>query len=245
MPSTQSELTSWTLTAELPYRPPHPDVGSPGRAWDYQVSSDLIDTLRTQVQCHFTNYTSQHIEKTTIPLYLSLSGAGTGKSKNAAELHQTAYKCFNGHYFQRNEKNAQSDLGFLRLSCKLRERNKYSTQRKRPAVSLRWGWDPFLRRYPFQVSPANSISIDTLFCQTKHWKSLFLGCWWFEQRPRHLWWNDTDANTHCTWRSCPDWVQGKFGSGAVTCPWTFQTTASTKFSKNWHLLCDRSSWWSR
>lgn len=38
------------------------------------------------------------MDKLTIPLYLFLSGAGTGKSRNAAELHHTAYKCFNGTY---------------------------------------------------------------------------------------------------------------------------------------------------
>ena len=44
-------------------------------------------------------------------MYIFLSGAGTGKSRNAAELHQTTYKCFNGHYFQRNEKLAILILG--------------------------------------------------------------------------------------------------------------------------------------
>lgn len=103
---TYPELISLMLVTDLPYRPPRPDalLGSPGRAWDYQASPDLVDTLRTQVQCHFDSYTSQHIEKTTIPLYLFLSGAGIGKSRNTAELHQTTYKCFNGHYFQRNDK---------------------------------------------------------------------------------------------------------------------------------------------
>lgn len=75
------------------------------------MSPGLIETLRTQVQSHFDSYTKHHIDKTTIPLYLFLSGAGTGKSRNAAELHQTAYKCFSGHYFQRNEKLANLILG--------------------------------------------------------------------------------------------------------------------------------------
>lgn len=58
------------------------------------------------MRCHFDSYTNHHVDKTAIPLYFFLSGAGTGKSRNAAELHQTVYKCFNGHYFQRNEKLA-------------------------------------------------------------------------------------------------------------------------------------------
>lgn len=38
------------------------------------------------------------MDKTTIPLYLLLSGTGAGKLQNAAELHNTAYRCFNGTY---------------------------------------------------------------------------------------------------------------------------------------------------
>lgn len=70
------------------------------------MSPELTKILHTQVQRHFENYTRHHIDKTTIPLYLFLSGAGTGKSRNAAELCQTTYKCFSGHYFKRNEKLA-------------------------------------------------------------------------------------------------------------------------------------------
>lgn len=32
--------------------------------------------------------------------------AGTGESRNAAELHKTAYKCFDGTYFEKNEELA-------------------------------------------------------------------------------------------------------------------------------------------
>lgn len=48
------------------------------------------------------------MNKMAIPLYLFLSGVGTGKSRNAAELHKTAYRCFNGSYpgMDRNDKLA-------------------------------------------------------------------------------------------------------------------------------------------
>lgn len=59
--------------------------------------------LHDEVQAHFYNYQHQYIDKTTIPLYLFLSGAGTGKSRNAAELHETVYKCFDGTYFDENK----------------------------------------------------------------------------------------------------------------------------------------------
>lgn len=35
------------------------------------------------------------VHKSTIPLHLFLSGAGTGKSRHAVELHHTALICFN------------------------------------------------------------------------------------------------------------------------------------------------------
>jgi hypothetical protein len=52
---------------------------------------------------HYTAYINGHIDKQHIPLFLFLSGAGTGKSRNAAELHKTAYDCFNGTHFPKNK----------------------------------------------------------------------------------------------------------------------------------------------
>lgn len=64
--------------------------------------------FREEVESHYYHYAVEpHIGKATIPPYLFLSGAGTGKSRNAAELHHTAYKCFDGTYFpQKNEELA-------------------------------------------------------------------------------------------------------------------------------------------
>ena len=86
---------------DLIYRPPRPStlLNSPGRAWDYQVSPELINILHTEVQRHFNFYKQGYMDKSTIPLYLFLSGAGTGKSRNSSELWQTTYRCFNGGYF--------------------------------------------------------------------------------------------------------------------------------------------------
>ena len=92
------ELTSAGLT----YRPPRPStlLNSPGRTWDYQVSEELTNTLHTEVYNHFKNYKQGFVDKTTIPLYLFLSGAGTGKSRNSSELWKTTSQCFNGNHFQ-------------------------------------------------------------------------------------------------------------------------------------------------
>jgi len=86
----------------LPYTPPDPGVllNSPGRAWDYQVSPGMKTIIREEVGEHFGHYVNGNLDKSTIPLYLILSGAGTGKSRNAAELHETTYRCFDGTYFQ-------------------------------------------------------------------------------------------------------------------------------------------------
>ena len=46
------------------------------------------------------------MDKSTIPLYFFLSGAGTGKSRNSSELWQTTYRCFNGEYFPRMDELA-------------------------------------------------------------------------------------------------------------------------------------------
>lgn len=37
-------------------------------------------------------------DKKTVPLYLFFSGSGTGKSRNARELHHLALRCFNGEF---------------------------------------------------------------------------------------------------------------------------------------------------
>ena len=102
-PSASSER--FANSKGLPYSPPSPGslVNSPGRQWDYQASPELTEVLHDEVKQHFDNYVRQYIDKTTIPLYLFLSGAGTGKSRNAAELDKTIYKCFDGTYFDENQ----------------------------------------------------------------------------------------------------------------------------------------------
>jgi hypothetical protein len=78
-------------------------LGSEGRSWDYQVFPQLIKELRSSMFEHYTTYINGFIDKQSIPLYLFLSGAGTGKSRNAAELHKTAYNCFNGTHFPKHK----------------------------------------------------------------------------------------------------------------------------------------------
>ncbi|KAL3702781.1 hypothetical protein TMatcc_000093 [Talaromyces marneffei ATCC 18224] len=90
---------------KLPYKPPRRNtlLGSLGRAWDYQVSPHLIRELRRRMLQHYTAFIENRTDKQHVPLYLFLSGAGTGKSRNAAELHKTAFDCFNGTHFPKND----------------------------------------------------------------------------------------------------------------------------------------------
>lgn len=96
----------------LPYRPPTPDalLKSSGHCWDYQASPELTKVLRSSIKEQFRHCESGFLDKLTIPHYLFISGAGTGKSRNAAERHKTALKCFNGTYFKEKDEKLASQL---------------------------------------------------------------------------------------------------------------------------------------
>ncbi|RHZ82069.1 hypothetical protein Glove_114g37 [Diversispora epigaea] len=49
--------------------------------------------VQIELKNHYENFTLRRFDKTTIPLYLFLSRAGTGKSRNANEFHRTAISC--------------------------------------------------------------------------------------------------------------------------------------------------------
>ena len=72
---------------------PEPLLRTPGADWEYQPHPSLKHILRRELKNHYTNFLSGCFDKMMIPLYLFLSGAGTGKSRNANEFHQTAITC--------------------------------------------------------------------------------------------------------------------------------------------------------
>lgn len=86
----------------LPYKPPSSDIllKSPRTEPEYQLSSELKTVLHEEVWEHYRNYKNGIMDKTTIPIYLFFSGAGTGKSRNAAEFSRTILKCFDGTFFK-------------------------------------------------------------------------------------------------------------------------------------------------
>jgi hypothetical protein len=58
---------------------------------------------------HHQAYSQGLIDIKTIPLYLFLSGADTGKSRNASELHILARQCFDGTYSKELEDRELAD----------------------------------------------------------------------------------------------------------------------------------------
>ncbi|KAL1919137.1 uncharacterized protein VTP21DRAFT_2519 [Calcarisporiella thermophila] len=77
----------------LPYERPKPLLRTIGSTWEYQPAPDLYSILRKELLAHFQHYRSGFIDKSTMPLYLFLSGAGTGKSRNATEFHTSLLEC--------------------------------------------------------------------------------------------------------------------------------------------------------
>lgn len=76
------------------YRPPNPNVllNTSGVQWEFQASAKLLAVLSTAIDSHYQSFKLGHIDKTTIPTYLYLSGAGTGKSRHASEFYQILLK---------------------------------------------------------------------------------------------------------------------------------------------------------
>ncbi|KAF9409162.1 hypothetical protein BGZ76_005728, partial [Entomortierella beljakovae] len=80
----------------LEIKPPKPLLGTSGASWEYQASGALLRTMKDEIEAHFASFKAGHIDKSTMPMYLFLSGSGTGKSRNASEFHNAAIQCI-GH----------------------------------------------------------------------------------------------------------------------------------------------------
>src|SRR6516225_8309648 len=70
----------------IKYKPPHSLVGTSGADWVFQPHPELYETLAANVLEHYINYRNNKIDKTYIPTYFYLGGAGTGKSRHASEF---------------------------------------------------------------------------------------------------------------------------------------------------------------
>ncbi|CAJ0746821.1 10467_t:CDS:2, partial [Entrophospora sp. SA101] len=79
----------------LPYIKPKSLVTSSGLKWQYQLDPHLKDTLQEETEKHYSHFCNGENDKIHRPIYLFFSGAGTGKSRNASEFHNTLIKCLN------------------------------------------------------------------------------------------------------------------------------------------------------
>ncbi|KAF9095501.1 hypothetical protein BGX27_001265 [Mortierella sp. AM989] len=77
----------------LPYRAPEPLLRTTGLNWMYQPDPELYGSLQREIKAHHHDFFSGQRDKSTIPMYLFLCGAGTGKSRNAQEFHRSAVYC--------------------------------------------------------------------------------------------------------------------------------------------------------
>ncbi|RGB22757.1 hypothetical protein C1646_775582 [Rhizophagus diaphanus] len=74
----------------LLYLKPEPLLRTSGANWEYQPDPTLNEILQKAIREHYDAFLKGDFDKTNIPIYLFLSGAGTGKSRNANEFQQTA-----------------------------------------------------------------------------------------------------------------------------------------------------------
>ncbi|KAF9310054.1 hypothetical protein BG003_008980 [Podila horticola] len=77
----------------LPYQMPGPLLRTSGVNWTYQPHPELFTALRPAIKDHYDDFKGDRRHKSTMPLYLFLSGAGTGKSRNAQEFHRSVLDC--------------------------------------------------------------------------------------------------------------------------------------------------------
>ena len=114
----------------LPYLNPDPLLCTSGANWEYQPHSSLKHILQRELKEHYKNFLLGRFDKMTLPIYLFLSGAGTGKSRNASEFYQTAVTCL----------SAQEDMGLL---TRIKEARVFLVSYEN-GTALRPGEDSFL-----------------------------------------------------------------------------------------------------
>ncbi|CAG8641889.1 5740_t:CDS:2 [Funneliformis caledonium] len=96
----QAELDNqvkFTATQKLPdqleFRNPHPLLIGSGSIWDFQASNALRGKLKEAIHDHYKFWKAEQREKTKIPEYFILAGAGEGKSRTAQELPKLLIEC--------------------------------------------------------------------------------------------------------------------------------------------------------
>jgi hypothetical protein len=81
----------------IKYRVPDSLLETSGKDWVFQPHPKLYEVLGTNVLEHYAYYKSNKMDKTYIPAYLYLGGAGTGKSRHASEFASSIQEAIELH----------------------------------------------------------------------------------------------------------------------------------------------------
>ncbi|CAG8650524.1 1473_t:CDS:2 [Funneliformis mosseae] len=76
----------------LYYQEPDMLLKTSGALWEFQTPAGFKEIFQNELFDHYRYWRNGQIDKTYIPLYFLLSGAGTGKSRTATELPRLAKK---------------------------------------------------------------------------------------------------------------------------------------------------------
>lgn len=86
----------------LEYRDSQPLLRGSGSSWDFQASEALINELKDAIRDHFEFWEIGQFDKSKIPQYFILAGAGEGKSRTAQELQNLLIECTNDNVVLQN-----------------------------------------------------------------------------------------------------------------------------------------------
>ncbi|RHZ64406.1 hypothetical protein Glove_325g15 [Diversispora epigaea] len=151
------------LPETLEYRDPQPLLKGSGSSWDFQASEALKQKLKNAIRNHFKFWKAGQCEKTTIPQYFILAGAGEGKSRTAQELPKLLIECTNDDVDLQNRLRSALvfNLSLENGTKLLREVEKNSSHAignrmlfqllQQPGES----WDDYMDRY--NVNPAGVL----------------------------------------------------------------------------------------
>ncbi|RHZ89391.1 hypothetical protein Glove_15g40 [Diversispora epigaea] len=155
--------TARNLPETLEYRDPQPLLKGSGSSWDFQASEALKQKLKNAIRDHFKFWKAGQREKTTIPQYFILAGAGEGKSRTAQELPKLLIECTNDDVDLQNR--LRSDLVFnlslengTILLRKVENNSSYAIGNRMLFQLLQQpgeSWDNYMDRY--NVNPADVL----------------------------------------------------------------------------------------
>ncbi|CAG8713490.1 11753_t:CDS:2, partial [Funneliformis caledonium] len=94
----EDEIVGWSKKLRevegkgLYYQEPDLLLKTSGALWEFQTPTGFKEIFQNELFDHYKYWRNEQIDKTYIPLYFLLSGAGTGKSHTATELPRLSKK---------------------------------------------------------------------------------------------------------------------------------------------------------